>query len=71
MLLLLALLPGYCQVSCSTLVVVTAILTTLLGGFLAIAGGLVGIAIGDRRERSRWLRDSQWQASRIMRLAAA
>ena len=54
---------GYCQVSCSTLVVVTAILTTLLGGFLAIAGGLVGIAIGDRRERSRWLRDSQWQAS--------
>lgn len=40
-----------------------AILTTLLGGSLAIAGGLVGIALGDRRERSRWLRDSQWQAS--------
>ena len=41
----------------------TAVLTTLLGGFLAIAGALVGIALGDRRERSRWLRDSQWQAS--------
>ena len=41
----------------------TAVLTTLLGGFLAIAGGLVGIALGDRRERNRWLRDSQWQAS--------
>lgn len=23
----------------------------------------MGIALGDRRERSRWLRDSQWQAS--------
>jgi hypothetical protein len=41
----------------------SAILTTLLGGLLAIAGGLVGIALGDRRERSRWLRDAQWQAS--------
>ncbi len=41
----------------------TAVVTTLLGGCLAIAGGLVGIALGDRRERSRWLRDSQWQAS--------
>jgi hypothetical protein len=41
----------------------TAVLTTLLGGCLAIAGGLVGIALGDRRERNRWLRDSQWQAS--------
>jgi hypothetical protein len=48
---------------CGTLAIMTAILTTLLGGFLAIAGGLVGIALGDRRERSRWLRDSQWQAS--------
>lgn len=37
----------------------TAVLTTLLGGFLAIAGGLVGIALGDRRERGRWLRDVQ------------
>ena len=41
----------------------TAVLTTLLGGSLAIAGGLVGIALGDRRERNRWLQDSQWQAS--------
>jgi len=41
----------------------TAVLTTLLGGFLAIGGALVGIALGDRRERNRWLRDSQWQAS--------
>lgn len=40
-----------------------AILTTLVGGLLAITGGLVGIALGDRRERTRWLRDSQWQAS--------
>lgn len=40
-----------------------AILATLLGGLLAIAGGLVGIALGDRRERMRWLRDAQWQAS--------
>jgi hypothetical protein len=42
---------------------VGAILATLLGGLLAIAGGLVGIALGDRRERMRWLRDAQWQAS--------
>jgi hypothetical protein len=41
----------------------TAILTTLLGGLLAISGGLVGVALSDRRERSRWLRDSQLQAS--------
>jgi hypothetical protein len=40
-----------------------AILTTLLGGLLAVAGGLVGIALSDRRERHRWLRDSQLQAS--------
>jgi hypothetical protein len=40
-----------------------AVVTTLLGGFLAISGGLVGIALTDRRERSRWLRDSQLQAS--------
>jgi hypothetical protein len=39
------------------------VLTTLLGGLLAISGGLVGIALGDRRERNRWLRDSQWRAS--------
>jgi hypothetical protein len=43
--------------------VVSAILTTLLGGLLAISGGLVGIALTDRRERNRWLRDSQLQAS--------
>lgn len=41
----------------------SAILTTLLGGLLAISGGLVGIALTDRRERNRWLRDSQLQAS--------
>ena len=40
-----------------------AILTTLLGGLLAVAGGLVGIALSDRRERHRWLRDSQLLAS--------
>lgn len=41
----------------------TAILTTLIGGLLAISGGLVGVALTDRRERSRWLRDSQLQAN--------
>jgi hypothetical protein len=40
-----------------------ALLTTLLGGLLAIAGGLVGIALNGRRERTRWLRDSQLQAN--------
>ncbi len=40
-----------------------AILTTLLGGLLAVAGGLVGIALTDRRERYRWLRDALLQAS--------
>jgi len=42
---------------------VNALLTTLLGGLLAIAGGLVGIALNGRRERTRWLRDSQLQAN--------
>jgi hypothetical protein len=46
-----------------TLTIMSAVLTTLLGGFLAIAGGLVGIALRDRREHTRWLRDSQWQAT--------
>lgn len=41
----------------------SAILTTLLGGLLAVSGGLVGIALTDRRERHRWLRDSQLLAS--------
>lgn len=41
----------------------TAVLAALLGGLLAISGGLVGIALTDRRERGRWLRDSQLQAS--------
>jgi hypothetical protein len=40
-----------------------ALLTTLLGGLLAITGGLVGIALNGRRERTRWLRDSQLQAN--------
>jgi hypothetical protein len=55
--------PAARGTGCGTLTTMTAVLTTLLGGCLAIAGGLVGIALGDRRERSRWLRDSQWQAS--------
>jgi hypothetical protein len=41
----------------------SAILTTLLGGLLAISGGLVGIALNDRRERTRWFRDAQLQTS--------
>src|SRR5579871_2743505 len=40
-----------------------AVVTTLLGGLLAIAGGLVGIGLSERRERSRWLRDTQLQAT--------
>jgi hypothetical protein len=42
---------------------VTAILTTLLGGLLAISGGLVGIGLTDRRERTRWRRDAELRAS--------
>jgi hypothetical protein len=45
------------------LFLVNAVLAALVGGLLAIAGGLVGIALSDRRERSRWLRDTQLQAS--------
>ncbi|MGH3401085.1 MAG: hypothetical protein ACRDRJ_00965 [Streptosporangiaceae bacterium] len=41
----------------------TAILTTLIGGLLAISGGLVGVALTDRRERTRWLRDAELQAT--------
>ncbi len=41
----------------------SAILTTLMGGLLAIAGGLVGVALSSRGERYRWLRDSQLRAS--------
>lgn len=55
--------PGAGSLPSGTLTPMSAVLTTLLGGSLAIAGGLVGIALGDRLERSRWLRDSQWQAS--------
>ncbi len=28
-----------------------------------VAGGLIGIALSDRRERYRWIRDSELQAS--------
>jgi hypothetical protein len=42
---------------------VSAVLTTLLGGLLAISGGLVGIVVSDRRDHARWLRDTQLQAS--------
>jgi hypothetical protein len=40
-----------------------ALVSTLLGGLLAIGGGMVGIGLNDRRERSRWLRDAQLRAS--------
>jgi hypothetical protein len=43
--------------------IMSAVVTTLLGGLLAISGGLVGIGLSDRRERSRWLRDTQLQAT--------
>lgn len=37
----------------------TTLLAALIGGGLAIAGGLVGVFATDRRERSRWRRDAQ------------
>jgi hypothetical protein len=41
----------------------SALLATLFGGALAIAGGLVGALTTDRRERSRWRRDAQLRVS--------
>jgi hypothetical protein len=41
----------------------SALLATLVGGALAIAGGLVGVFATDRRERSRWRRDAQLRIS--------
>jgi len=41
----------------------SALLATLVGGALAIAGGLVGVFATDRRERSRWRRDTQLRIS--------
>ena len=37
----------------------TTLLAALIGGGLAIAGGLVGVFATDRRERNRWRRDAQ------------
>lgn len=41
----------------------TTLLAALIGGGLAIAGGLVGVFATDRRERNRWRRDAQLKAS--------
>jgi hypothetical protein len=41
----------------------TTLLAALIGGGLAIAGGLVGVFTTDRRERNRWRRDAQLKAS--------
>jgi hypothetical protein len=41
----------------------TTLLAALIGGGLAIAGGLVGVFTMDRRERNRWRRDAQLKAS--------
>lgn len=40
-----------------------ALLATLLGGFLAIAGGVVGAMATGRGEFSRWRRDAQLRAA--------
>jgi hypothetical protein len=39
------------------------LLAALIGGGLAIAGGLAGAFATDRRERNRWRRDAQLRAS--------
>jgi hypothetical protein len=39
------------------------LLAALIGGGLAIAGGLVGVFATDRRERNRWRRDAQLRVS--------
>jgi hypothetical protein len=41
----------------------TTLLAALIGGGLAIAGGLVGAFATDRRERNRWRRDAQLRVS--------
>ena len=41
----------------------SALLATLVGGALAIAGGLVGVLATHRSETSRWRRDAQLRAS--------
>jgi hypothetical protein len=41
----------------------TTLLAALIGGGLAIAGGLVGVFATDRRERNRWRRDAQLRVS--------
>lgn len=38
----------------------TTLLAALIGGGLAIAGGLLGVFATDRRERNRWRRDAAW-----------
>jgi hypothetical protein len=56
--------PGAVRAAChGRLGAVTSILAALIGGLLAITGGLVGIALNSRRERTRWLRDAQLAAS--------
>jgi len=40
-----------------------ALLATLVGGALAIAGGLIGAFAADRGEKSRWRRDAQLRVS--------
>ena len=40
-----------------------AIVATLVGGLLTIAGGLVGARTADRRAESRWRQDAQLQAT--------
>jgi hypothetical protein len=41
----------------------TTLLAALIGGGLAIAGGLVGVFVTDRRGRSQWRRDAQFKVS--------
>ena len=42
---------------------VVTLIAALIGGGLAIAGGLAGAFAADRRERNRWRRDAQLRAS--------
>ncbi|MCA1675245.1 MAG: hypothetical protein LC799_24665 [Actinobacteria bacterium] len=45
--------------SSATLAAVETLLAALIGGVLAVAGGLVVAVAGDRGERRRWRRDAQ------------
>lgn len=41
-----------------------AVIPVVVGGLIAVAGGLVGAWIAGRREHSRWLREQRYEAYR-------